>query len=900
MYRGNTDPMDAKRMNTKKLLLVAALIAGAPLFACSPGPARIPITVEGERPGTPVTFGIPFPKGALGSTGNVRVLDGSGQEIASQVTPVTTWGPEDGSLKWIWVDFFTDGSGRYTVEYGPEVRRTAEVDSPIRFVNNQRQNGFAEIDTGPLRVRVEKGGSGFVDRVEFNPAGEGFLPEHLIAEGIGTRGSFLDLVDAEGVDASSAVVHQTFIERGSGPMHAILRIEGEYRYQRPEHPASPFVTYIHAYAGRAHLKVLHTITYTGNPDRGAPLEGRQHRDVATQGELIVDEFERSRDPGITEPDDMIASAGLGLAWRLDGEPVFRTGLSGGRWWERGEPILLEEGTARVSGFSVLQTGPDADGIPPIPGSGPDERIGGFAAAVASDRLLAEAERAEGWIDLSDGERGIGIGVRGMLEEYPNQLALDLEGRRMHAYIWPPDEPPKGFQRANRQADGGMVGNFARGITKTTELVFNFHDGNEDIAAVREAAHGVLDPPVAHAPPAWYRDSGVYGTFASADNRIPALERGLQHKFRYMHFNRDWEPWYGMFDHGDLKTYYRGGDWVQWGNNEPAQDFQWWFNFMRTGNRDDYLQAEAMSRHTMDVDNLHWPTGPVYRGDTNAALDYWRTLEAPAGSPYVGMGTRHTNQQAVALYTAHVWIAGWLASYYLGAYHRGLDVARLTGEYYRKRVFGEHGLTGRRLYLSVWNLAELYDATREDIHLEELRYRLNRVLELQKTQGGRMVVDRFGYSQHYLTHGLDKYLQLFDDREVELRQIEHARSLLAVPPLDHDMESYLASIHPLVVGYDLTGSPEFLTEACRRAAYLRTDEMPQPFGSYTTQRQLVSQMEAVSHLPGRESDPFAGGRMPNWAFSSGIRVFGWTHAFGVPYLVDRLQSSGWRLDGLPCT
>ena len=144
-------------MNAQKLVLVPALIAGALLFACSPRPPQIPITVERERPGTPVTFGIPFPRGELVSTENVRVLNGAGDEIASQITPVTTWGPADGSLKWIWVDFFTDGSGRYTVEYGPEALRTVEVESPIRFVNNQRQNGFAEIDTGPLRIRVQKG-----------------------------------------------------------------------------------------------------------------------------------------------------------------------------------------------------------------------------------------------------------------------------------------------------------------------------------------------------------------------------------------------------------------------------------------------------------------------------------------------------------------------------------------------------------------------------------------------------------------------------------------------------------------------------------------------------------------------------------------------------------------------
>ena len=108
--------MNTNRMNTKKLLVVAAVIAGAFLLVRAPRAAQVPITVEGERPGTPVTFGIPFPKGELGSTGDVRVLNDSGEEIPSQITPVTTWWPADESLKWIWVDFFTDGSGQYSVE----------------------------------------------------------------------------------------------------------------------------------------------------------------------------------------------------------------------------------------------------------------------------------------------------------------------------------------------------------------------------------------------------------------------------------------------------------------------------------------------------------------------------------------------------------------------------------------------------------------------------------------------------------------------------------------------------------------------------------------------------------------------------------------------------------------
>jgi hypothetical protein len=873
------------------LLLPGVLLAQA---------RQIPINVDQERPGAPITFGIPLPEGELYSATDVRVLTRAGQEIASQITPVTTWQPADESIKWIWVDFFLDGSGQYTVEYGENVERTVETASPIRLVNNQREGGGAEIDTGPLRITVNKRGSGFIDLVEFNPNGDGFGAEHVIAEGIGVRGSFLDLMDEAGIDTSSAVIHQQFIEKGSGPLHAIVRVEGEYRYERPDHPASPFVTYIHAYAGKSYVRVLHTITYTGTPDRSAPLDGRQHRDIATQNELIIDEDQRRNDPGITQPKDMIAAVGFGLTYHIGGDAVFRSALTDGNWWENGPPSLIEMPVGSETGFSVFQTGPDPNGIPPVVESGLDERQGGFYAKLESDRILKEAQRAEGWIDLSDGQRGVSIGVRNMLEEYPNQLTVDLEQNRIHAYIWPPDEVPKSFERWTDQGDGGMVGNFAQGITKTTELVLNFHDGSDDLGEVRGTVSAFLDPAVAHAQPEWYRNSGVYGTFATAENNLPALERSLQYKFDYMQFNQHWAPWYGMFDYGDLKIYFRGGQWAQWGNNEPAQDFQWWLNFIRTGDRSDYLTAEAMSRHTMDVDNQHWPTAPKYRGDTNSALDYWNLLDEPEGNPYLGMGSRHSNQQATSMLSAHVWVPGWIASYYLSGYHRGLEVARLTGDYYLRRIFGEHGLTGRRLYLSIWNLAELYDATKDKEFLDELQFRVDRMLDLQKDQGGRMVIDRYGYSQNYASHGLSKYLQLFDDRTVELAIVEHARSLVNNPPLDHDMESYLSSIHALVRGYDLTGDRDFLMEACRRAVHLRTDEMPRPFESYKTQRDLIEQMEGVSNLPGRgEGDAIFNGRLPIWSFSNGLRIFGWTHIYGVPYLIDRLQSGEEQLDNLPC-
>jgi hypothetical protein len=891
-------------MTTRFLSVCLTLIAFVFFLAgCVSGPGnseKVTVTVQNAEPGAPVKFGLPFPKGALHSPDHVRVLNASGEEIASQKTEVTTWEPADPSVKWLWVFFFADESEQYTVEYGSNVRQQVFTDSPIEFKNNQRENGFAEINTGPLFIRIDKrNGSGFIDRIQYNSAMDGFGNEHTVATGLESRGSFLDLLDDAGVDTSRAVVHQHFIEKGSGSMHAIVRVEGEYEYERDGHENAPFVTYIHAYAGKPFLKVLHTITYTGIPDKGVPLNGRQHEDIGTQTELLVDEQQRSLDQGVTQPNDRISSMGIGLNYHLGENQQITTALVDGRWWEDGHSNVINYSMNNGEQVSVFQTGPDPKRKPPVANSDQNERLDdGFTARISAGEVLGESEKSEGWISVTDGNRGISIGLRNMLEEYPNELVLDSERGLLHAYTWSPNEEPMGFERANSNPDGGMVGNFARGMTKTTEMVLSFYEGDADEAEIRRSLNYVLNPPVAHAGSEWYSNSGVYGTFAGTDHNFSGLERSVQYKLQWMLFNRDWEPWYGVFDYGDVKNYFFNYNWVQWANNEPAQDFQWWLNFMRSGNPDYYNMAKAVSRHTMDVDNTHWPVPRDYRGDTNRSLDWFDHVAQDEIWPYVGMGRRHANQQWISMLSAHVWVTGWVASYYLDGYHRGLDVARLTGDYYVRRIFGGHGISGRRLYLSLWNLAELYDATKDEVYGKELDERMEIFLKLQREQGGRANIDRYGYSQNYISHGLTKYLQFTESPEVERALVTHAQSMYDNPPLDHDMESYLSSIHMLLVGYDLTGEDKYFIEACRRSENLVMDELPEPFENYSTQGELADALESVSHLPSAGEGPSFRGRNPIWTFSGGMRIYGWTHAFNVPYTIERLQQMN-NTDGLGC-
>lgn len=874
----------------RRMSLLLLLLAWS--AASARGADRIPLHVEAPSEGAPLTVGIPFPKGALQSPDHVRLLREDGSEVPAQVTEVTTWEPADPSVKWIWVFFFAEDADAYVLEYGPDVQRAPVEGDRIEVVNNMRSGQFSQVDTGPLRFRVPQGEGGFLDDVYLDLDGDGFDEGDLIADAPGARGSFLDLIDANGPDASHAVVHRTWVEKGSGPLHLIVRVEGEYRYDRDDNNAAPFTTRIHAYAGRSFVRVLHTFTYTGEPDQHPELEG-EHELIATQPDRIVDEEDLADDEGWTEPDDRIAALGLALRYRLEGPLRFTTSYRGGTWWQPGDEQRFSEDVGDAGTMALRQTGPDPLPQDPNPSSSATEHLDGFRAeVVAGGDVQASGSRGVGWIDVTGRRRGVAVGRRAFFEEYPSEMRLDVADTTVTAFIWPDTAPPMSFARSNNELDGGMMDNFAQGLAKTVELVYAFHGAGESADAVARTMGYVIDPPVAHAEPSWYAASTVYGSMAPRTERYAAYERGLDYKYQWWLYNQDWEPWYGLFNYGDGKTYYFRDDWWLWTNNEPATDYMWWLAFMRTGERDYYLSAEATSRHTMDVDNTHWPKGPRYVGDSNASLDAWTVMDQPAGSPYLGMGRRHGSEQWTAMLSAHVWVPGWVASYYLSGYHRGLDVAKQTADYYVRRIFREHGLRGRRLYLSVWNLAEVYDATKDPRYGEELRERVDLMLALQKEQGGSLVIDRYGYAQVYASHGLGKVYRMTGDEAVARALVRHARRVRDVPPRNHGMESYLSTIHSLLKGYELSGSPSLLAEARRRAQVLQTDRLPSddPFRQTRPQAELAEALEAVSHLPDSE-----GPRPPIWKITNGLRVFGWTHAYNVPYLVYWLDH-----EGLPAT
>ncbi len=143
------------------------------------GIERIPIQVQRHRVGAPITLGVPFPRGALTSPDCVRVVGHNGREILSQVTEVSTWEPAGESIKWAWVFFFAESDEKVFIEYGEDVARELNPSPRIDILNSQRDNGFIEVTTGPLRFKVKKGEAKRPPDSRRAPAGScfGVLPQ---------------------------------------------------------------------------------------------------------------------------------------------------------------------------------------------------------------------------------------------------------------------------------------------------------------------------------------------------------------------------------------------------------------------------------------------------------------------------------------------------------------------------------------------------------------------------------------------------------------------------------------------------------------------------------------------------------------------------------------------------
>jgi hypothetical protein len=180
----------------------------------------VPAGLESYAGRQPVTFGVPFPKGALLKSHGARVVNEAGQPQPAQFEVTATWTAKGDEVRWLLVDAMADvragKAARAFLEFGPDVAPALGAAAPLAREAAPAEIGAFELRDGEGRV--------------FRAAAEG-----------------------EGRPA---------VER-SGAVRKVVRSEGRY-VTADGVSVADFQTRVRTYPGCEFSRVYHTVTWQTN------------------------------------------------------------------------------------------------------------------------------------------------------------------------------------------------------------------------------------------------------------------------------------------------------------------------------------------------------------------------------------------------------------------------------------------------------------------------------------------------------------------------------------------------------------------------------------------------------------------------------------------------------------
>ncbi len=197
------------------------------------------------RRGSPITFGLPIPRGGLYDLANLRVLSPTGREAPAQFTATAFW-PDD-SLKWVLVDFQADlkagQEADYTVELGADVNREPTTSK----LQVDESADIIRVNTGPLGATIDKRNFNVFRSVKI--AGE---------PTVASASSGVMLVDEHGaIFSQSATPPRHIAIEEIGPQKVVIRAEGDYSNDAGQ-TYMAYITRLEFCAGSTRVTVAHT------------------------------------------------------------------------------------------------------------------------------------------------------------------------------------------------------------------------------------------------------------------------------------------------------------------------------------------------------------------------------------------------------------------------------------------------------------------------------------------------------------------------------------------------------------------------------------------------------------------------------------------------------------------
>ena len=551
-----------------------------------------------------VSWGVPWARGTVKngqrfSLASFSLASGDGKPFPLQSWTLAYW--PDGSIKW--TGFATVAGPGNTGEFRLSPGQPAELPAPLRVTQDA---GAIEVDTGRLKCRVGNRGAALIESMTIDGR-EG-------EREVGRNGRLLcSLEDRQNFvsEIKKATVEQ------HGPVRAAIKIEGFHKAVNGTREWLPFVVRLYFYAGVEAVRVVHTIIFDGDDRKDfisglglvfdVPLREQAHnRHVRFTGE---------RD-GVWSESTQPVSGRRPLM--VDGQNALSDQVAGKRLPNK-EQLPQRDRTllndwAVWDSFKLVQ--PNADGFTVHKRTNPQSCWLNCGAG----------KRASGMAFVGDVSGGLGVAIRNFWQSYP--ASLEIRGAasdtaQLHAWLWSPEAPAMDLRHYDTKAHGlessyeDVQPGFStpHGVARTSELMLypsaDLPAKEEMVKQAGMAAH----PPLLVCAPQYLHAAQAFGVWSLPDRSSPAkkwVEEQLDAAFAFYRKEVEQRHWYGFWDYGDIMHTYEaarhtwrydvGG--MAWDNSELVPDMWLWYSFARTGRADIFRMAEAMTRHTGEVDTYH--------------------------------------------------------------------------------------------------------------------------------------------------------------------------------------------------------------------------------------------------------------------------------------------------------
>ena len=587
------------------------LLSLLPALACALPLAGQPVPLhwlDGPAPAVAqgVTWGVPWSQGKLHKGDTLKLETASGQAVPLQTWPMAYW--PDGSIKW--TGHAIGAVSGLPVSFNLSPGSPAAPEHPVRATETAAQ---IEIDTGVLHCRLHKQGAFLFDSLSVDGR-EVAQNAALIAEREDRSEFAVHHVLKE--EEFSSLVRSATLEQ-AGPVRAVVRIEGVHHSAETGRDWLPFTVRLYFYAGLDSVRIVHSFVFDGDGSKdfikGLGLSIR----VPFREEVINRHVRFGGDEGMwAEPVKPLVGRRV-ITFQGRGE-IFPQQLAGQRipnfdQFPAQQQALIRD-AADWDDYRLSQPTPNGFSI--------DKRT----SAESSWLHSTDGHRARGLASLGDVSGGIAVQVKKFWQKYP--AGFEIHGARhavgeLRVWLWSPEGPAMDLRHYDTVGHGLEMAyedwkpgwDAPLGIANTSEMTLWALGSVPSDAQLVAMEKSAAEPALLVATPEYYHANRAFGFWSLPDRSNAAksaIEDQLASALVFYGHEVEQRSWYGFWDYGDMMRMYDEvrhqwrydiGGWA-WNNSELLPDYWLWYSFLRTGRADVFRLAEAMTRHTSEVDVHH--------------------------------------------------------------------------------------------------------------------------------------------------------------------------------------------------------------------------------------------------------------------------------------------------------